>query len=143
MEEEFVRTCIIALEGVLGYFEARVRGDGFVGHVDTWNMVDRQVTWDKGEPPALVAGDHLSQHSQIMAILSGAATPEQVVRIEERIVDDDTLYRTQPMQRYYLARALEKIGKYDRFPDSVLGHWYTMLDLRLSTWAEYIPGGRD
>jgi alpha-L-rhamnosidase len=205
-EADFISSCVIAVEGVLGYFEARVKDDGFVGRVDPWNMVDRVETWKRGEPPALVDGEstyltclfvyamntatalyhriarpelalrwetlsaamqakirvgawsqqeglylegpgreaeHLSQHSQIMAILSGTATTEQIERISTRIVDDDALYRTQLMQGYYLARALEKIGMYDRFADSVLDRWHTMLDLRLSTWAEYLPGRSD
>jgi hypothetical protein len=47
------------------------------------------------------------------------------------------------MQSYYLARALEKAGAYEQFTGHVLDRWRNMLDLHLTTWAEYIPGRSD
>ena len=41
------------------------------------------------------------------------------------------------------ARALEAAGMYDRMADGVLNRWRSMIDLHLSTWAEYLPGRSD
>ncbi|MFO7956301.1 MAG: alpha-L-rhamnosidase C-terminal domain-containing protein [Candidatus Brocadiia bacterium] len=87
--------------------------------------------------------DTLSQHSQIMAILSGAASQEQTDRILERLTDDPALHRTKLMQSFYLARALEAADAYDRLTTHVLGPWREMLGKRLSTWCEYWPGRSD
>jgi len=87
--------------------------------------------------------DTLSQHSQVQAILSGAATEEQTKAILRRLTTDEALHRTKLMQSYYLARALEKAGAYESFTTHVLEPWRAMLDLHLSTWAEYLPGRSD
>lgn len=87
--------------------------------------------------------DPLSQHSQALAILSDAATPEQTQRIVERLTTDASLIRTKFMQSYYLARALEKAGAYEAVATHVLEPWREMLDLHLTTWCEYLPGRSD
>ncbi len=86
--------------------------------------------------------DRLSQHSQALAILSGAATPEQGQKILKRLTTDSSLHQTKYMQSYYLARALEKAGGYAAFPGPVLAPWREMLRKHLSTWAEYPDPGR-
>ena len=78
-----------------------------------------------------------SQHSQSMAILSGAATGGQARRVLERLTADPTLHRMQFMQSFYLARALEKAGGYAPFDEHVLLPWREALGKHLSTWPEY------
>jgi len=199
-ERDFLRSCLYAVDGVLGYFRGRLKADGFVGKVPDWNMVDSCEGWPNGAPPALLAGnstyltalyamalesgarlhreagnpsdarrwevlrpgivaavrkrawsaqeglflegagrarDRLSQHSQVAAILSGAASPGQARSILGRLTTDPGLHRMKFMQSYYLARALEKAGAYGEFWTHVLSPWRDMLAKRLSTWAEY------
>ncbi|MFW6189579.1 MAG: alpha-L-rhamnosidase C-terminal domain-containing protein [Planctomycetota bacterium] len=204
-ERDFVRSVLGGVDRVLRYFRDRLRGDGFVGPLERWNMVDRASDWVRGEPPAVVHGgstymtgllvraldaavrlhqqagepvdaepwqelrdrlrpamqkawseteglfleapdrpeDTLSQHSQVMAILSGAASDEQTARILERLTNDVDLHRTKLMQSFYLARALEKAGAYGRVDGHVLEPWREMLQMHLTTWCEYWPGRSD
>ncbi|MFW5814550.1 MAG: alpha-L-rhamnosidase C-terminal domain-containing protein [Spirochaetota bacterium] len=205
-EREFLRTCLFAMDGTLVYFRDRLREDGFVGHVDHWNMVDNGPGWDRGEPPAVLAGestylsslfvlaartgarlhreigapddawrwdraagrvgdavreaawdeergiflegpgrhdDPPSQHAQLMPVLAGIATDHQAGRVAERLAADDTLIATKLMQSFYLARALERLGRYDRVHEVVWEPWRRMIDLHLSTCAEYLPGRSD
>ena len=86
--------------------------------------------------------DRLSQHSQVLAILSGVATDAQMSRINVRLFDD-RLIPMKLMQSFYLARALERIGAYERFDSHVLNPWREMRALNLSTCAEYLPGRSD
>ncbi len=204
-DREFVRSNLHAADGVLAYFREHLRGDGFTGPIERWNMVDHADEWSRGQFPAVVEGgstyltglfvcaldaaarlheaagepedagrwrtladrlrrslqaawsdeeslflegpdrpdDRLSQHSQALAILSGAAAPEQTQAILERLTSDPALIRTKLMQSFYLARALEAAGAYERFPDHVLAPWREMIGAHLSTWCEYWPGRSD
>ncbi len=78
-----------------------------------------------------------------MAILSGAATADQTHRILERLTTDTSLHRTRLMQSFYLARALEAAGAYERVPTHVYEPWRAMLGSHLTTWCEYWPGRSD
>jgi hypothetical protein len=81
--------------------------------------------------------DGLSQHSQALAILSGAATADQVRRILERLTYDPSLHRMKFMQSFYLARALEEAGGYAAFDMHVLKLWREALAKHVSTWPQY------
>lgn len=109
--------------------------------------VVREGAWDEREGLFLEgpgrSDDPLSQHSQILPILAGIATPKQVERIAERLAADDSLITTKLMQSFYLARALERIGRYDRVHEKVWEPWRQMIGLHLSTCAEYLPGRSD
>lgn len=101
----------------------------------------REQAWSEGDGLFLEGPgrteDGLSQHSQTMAILSGAATPEQGRRILERLTSDRALHRMKFMQSFYLARALEKAGGYAAFGTHVLKLWRDAMAKHLSTWPEY------
>jgi hypothetical protein len=101
----------------------------------------REGAWSPGEGLFLEGpgrtGDHLSQHSQALAILAGVATAEQAVRILERLTTDPSLYRMKFMQSFYLARALEKAGGYAAFGTHVLDLWREAMSKHVSTWPEY------
>lgn len=81
--------------------------------------------------------DHLSQHTQAAAINADVATRAQTRRILKRLCDDDRLIRTKSMQSYYLARALEKAGRFDLWHSHVLQSWRTALVNQVTTWPEY------
>lgn len=86
--------------------------------------------------------DPFTQHSQVMAILAGAADARQQQRIRTRLLDDCALTRMSLFGRYYLARALEKAGDYDRLFSDVLAPWDQMVRDGLSTWVERIERPR-
>lgn len=87
--------------------------------------------------------DALSQHCQIMAVLSGVADEAQKTRIAERLTTDARLIRTKLMQSFYLARGLAQLGRYGELHAHVLEPWREMRSLHLSTLAEYLPGRSD
>jgi hypothetical protein len=101
----------------------------------------RQHAWSEKEGLFLEGPgrffDRVSQHSQAMAILSGAADDDQVERILERLTSDPNLHRMNYMQSFYLARALENADGYEAFDTHVLSLWRVALDQHLSTWPEY------
>lgn len=80
--------------------------------------------------------DPFTQHSQVMAVLSGAADERQKARINQRLLDDKSLVPLSLFGRYYLSRAVEQLGSYDRFFPDVLAPWRDMVGLGLTTWLE-------
>ncbi|TVQ23512.1 MAG: hypothetical protein EA382_09775, partial [Spirochaetaceae bacterium] len=114
--------------------------------VDRITPMVRNAAWSDAdglylEGPGRTA-DRLSQHSQVLAILSGVATDPQIARITDRLFDN-RLIPMKLMQSFYLARALEQVGAYEAFHTNVLSPWRAMRELNLSTCAEYLPGRSD
>jgi hypothetical protein len=101
----------------------------------------RDLAWSEEEGLFLEGpgrwDDPLSQHSQVMAILAGAATPVQTRRILTRLTTDETLIRMTFTQSFYLARALEMAGGYGAFASHLLEPWRDALAKHLTTWPEY------
>ncbi|GAM37886.1 hypothetical protein TCE0_033f08183 [Talaromyces pinophilus] len=79
-----------------------------------------------------------SQHCQIFAVLSGAATPEQCKRILSESFTNPRFSKCSYMMRFYAFRALAEAGGqlYDDFWTSMLAPWRHMLANNLSTWEE-------
>ena len=76
-----------------------------------------------------------SQHANIMGILSDAAPAEIQKELFERLDSDPTLIQATFYYRFYLFRALKKIGEAEKYT-SMLKPWYDMLDMGLTTFAE-------
>ncbi|NIA20723.1 MAG: family 78 glycoside hydrolase catalytic domain [Anaerolineaceae bacterium] len=97
----------------------------------------RKAMWNE-EQGLFVDGPgsgNLSQHSNLWAILTDTATPEQSERIMQRLLDDPKLTRTTYIHDYYLFQALLKVGAIDRLED-VIGRWRRMIDYGFSTFPE-------
>ncbi|MBE7465233.1 MAG: alpha-L-rhamnosidase N-terminal domain-containing protein [Planctomycetes bacterium] len=84
----------------------------------------------------------ISQHTQVQAILSGAATAEQTARILKRLTSDPALAQTVTSNTFDLCRALEAAGAYGAFHDPVLKPWREMIAKRMSTLWETDSDGR-
>ncbi len=56
-ENDFVSSCLLAVDGILWFFRRRLEANGMIGKVPKWNMVDRGPGWIGGEPPALREGN--------------------------------------------------------------------------------------
>ena len=132
---------IVALESAALLY--RVVGDAH--HADVWQrraeamrIAVRKAAWSETEG-LFVDGPgsaNLSQHANIWAILADAATPEQTVRIMQRLLDDPKLVRSSYIHDYYLFQALVKIGAVDRL-DDVIRRWRRMVDYGFSTFPEH------
>ena len=81
------------------------------------------------------AGTSYSQHANIMGILSGAVPVEKQSALFDRLDSDPSLIQATFYYRFYLFRALKKLGKADRYV-SMLSPWHDMLNIGLTTFAE-------
>lgn len=79
--------------------------------------------------------DEYSQHTQIYAVLTGLAEGERARGIMEKALEDKSLIPCSFMQRYYLFRALEKAGMYDR-TEALWQDWQDFIDLHCTTFPE-------
>ncbi|KAJ5368297.1 uncharacterized protein N7496_008057 [Penicillium cataractarum] len=79
-----------------------------------------------------------SQHCQVFAVLSGAATPDQHERILTESFTNPRFSKCSYMMRFYAFRALAEAGGqiYDKFWTSMWAPWRQMLANNLSTWEE-------
>ncbi len=75
-----------------------------------------------------------SEHTTLWAILSDCFTGEEAHALMERTLDADVSRCTFSMN-YFMFRALEKSGFYDR-ADGLLDGWRKMLDMNCTTWCE-------
>lgn len=79
--------------------------------------------------------DEFSQHSQIYAVLTGLAEGEKAKALMEKVLEDKSLVRCSFMQGYYLFRALEKAGMYER-TEALWQTWQDFIDLHCTTFPE-------
>jgi hypothetical protein len=142
------------LEGALGEPERaarhRQRSDAIVAAV-------RSLAWDGGH--GLVADTpskhRFSQQANILALLAGAVPAGQEKPLLERLLamprpsirsagtldaNGTSVARASVYFRFYLARALEKLGEGERYLPE-LEPWREMLDVGLSTFAEIPDAG--
>lgn len=70
---EFVRSCLGAVDAVLGHFRTRLTPAGFVGRVDDWAWVDLVRHWPQGVPPAVQAGTGSTYFTALFALALEAA----------------------------------------------------------------------
>jgi hypothetical protein len=121
---------------------------GYAGDAGRWSSLRKQLVpkiraqgWDarRGlfrESAARVSG-RFSHHVQAGAINAGIATPAQVKRILPQLWTDPSMIRTQSMQSFYIARALERTGRFEDWHVHVLAAWRAALGNGVTTWPEY------
>lgn len=76
-----------------------------------------------------------SQHANIMGILSNAVPAEMQKDLFNRLMEDTTLIQATFYYRFYLFRALKKVGLAEKYVN-MLEPWYRMMDKGLTTFAE-------
>lgn len=76
-----------------------------------------------------------SQHTNSLAILTGAAAKEQWPQLAKKMLSDTTLTQCSIYFRYYMHLALVKAGRGNDYL-SWLDAWRNNIALGLSTWAE-------
>lgn len=81
------------------------------------------------------AKDMFSQHTNALAILSGAAEGDRVKTIASKLMSDTTLAPASIYFRYYLHLAWVKAGMGDAYL-SWLDKWRENITMGLTTWAE-------
>lgn len=76
-----------------------------------------------------------SQHTQIYAVLTGLAEGERAKDMMGKVLEDKSLIPCSFMQKFYLFRALEKAGMYDR-TEALWQTWQDFIDLHCTTFPE-------
>ncbi|HUU29294.1 MAG TPA: alpha-L-rhamnosidase C-terminal domain-containing protein [archaeon] len=76
-----------------------------------------------------------SQHANVMAILVDLVSPGEQSDLCEKIISGKDLIQCTFYYRFYLNRALRKVGRGDEYLD-MLSPWYKMLEMGLTTFAE-------
>lgn len=79
--------------------------------------------------------EEYSQHTNILAILSDAVPANEQKKLMLKILSDKELSQVTFYYRFYLIRALKKVGMSDSYTDQ-LEPWKDMLALGLSTFSE-------
>lgn len=79
--------------------------------------------------------DIFSQHSNLFAILTETISPDAGKPLMEQILADTALIQTSIYFKFYLVRALQKVGLGDAYFDQ-LGPWEYMLNQGLTTFGE-------
>ena len=93
--------------------------------------------WDaeRGLLRDYIGSETFSQHANIMGILTDAIPERDQQAVFERIVEDPSITQTTFYYKFYLIRALKKVGLADRYTQ-MLEPWQRMIDMGLTTFAE-------
>ncbi|KAJ5757923.1 uncharacterized protein N7511_006617 [Penicillium nucicola] len=78
-----------------------------------------------------------SQHSQVFAVLSETITGPAARELMVRAMYDSTLVQCSSALQFYVFRAVEKVGLYNKMFPALLDPWRRMLADDLTTWAEF------
>ncbi|MBD2868963.1 alpha-L-rhamnosidase-related protein [Paenibacillus arenilitoris] len=79
--------------------------------------------------------EQYSQHSQVWAVLAELVEGEDAAALMDRMLAEQGLLSCSYAMSYYLFRALEKAGRYDR-TEELWRPWRELLKLGLTTWPE-------
>ncbi|MEK4474775.1 family 78 glycoside hydrolase catalytic domain [Paenibacillus sp. FSL R7-0048] len=87
------------------------------------------------DSPEATAGTQHSQHTQVWAVLAGTVDVVEGAALLESTLTDTSLAKLSLPMSYYLFRALEKCGMYDR-SFGLWTRWLKQLELNLTTLPE-------
>jgi alpha-L-rhamnosidase len=97
----------------------------------------RQTCWD---PSRKLVADapakrSFSQHANALAVSQDVIHAAEQQSVTKSVLSDPTLIQATYYLRFYLFRAMKKVGLADEYLNQ-LGPWRNMLALGLTTWAE-------
>ncbi|KAJ5533210.1 hypothetical protein N7494_009762 [Penicillium frequentans] len=78
-----------------------------------------------------------SQHSQVFAVLSETITGTAARELMVRTMYNSSLVQCSSALQFYVFRAVEKVGLYNKMFPALLDPWRRMLADDLTTWAEF------
>lgn len=90
---------------------------------------------DKGLIAETPDKKEFSQHTNILGILTDTFREEIQPRIMQKILEDKTLFQATIYFKFYLFRALQKVGMGDKYFD-LLESWKGMIDNGMTTYGE-------
>lgn len=123
-----------ALEQQLG---VPALGSSYRARADSIIRATRARSWDAARGLYRDSPDTLafSQHTNVLALLTGAVPPAGQRAVMERVLADTTLAQASYYFRFYVLEALRDAGMADRYVPE-LAPWRTMLALGLTSTPE-------
>lgn len=104
---------------------------------DQLKQTIKALYWDngRGEFADTPEKKNFSQHSNVLAILTGVVEGNDAKKLMGKVIEDKSLTEVSIYFSYYLNMALVKAGLGGRYLD-LLDEWYRQLALGLTTWEE-------
>ena len=101
------------------------------------NSAVYQRCWDPSRQLIADTPDQtvFSQHANVLGVLTNAIPNNQQKGVIERLLEEESLIQCTLYYRFYLFRAMIKVGLGDRYLEQIQS-WRDMLDLGLTTFAE-------
>jgi alpha-L-rhamnosidase len=123
--------------GVYSYFGREAEGREFRREATEIKQAVRNLCWDErrqvfADTPSK---QFYSQQANILAVLTDVIPAAQQAGVLERAMADTTIAQIQMYFRFYLGRALNKVGQGDRYVDN-LGPWERMIADGMTTFGE-------
>ncbi|WP_108822818.1 alpha-L-rhamnosidase N-terminal domain-containing protein [Dysgonomonas sp. Marseille-P4361] len=119
------------------YFDKACEAEKYKLMCDEINKATYNLCFDKAKNAMADTPEKktYSQHSSILALLSGAIPESQHQSVMKTVVDDSSLIPVTFYFRFYLTQALKKAGLGDMYYPS-LQYWRDMINIGLTTFAE-------
>ena len=135
-------TCIISSQYLRALRVTEKLDDSRSGYAEEADAVAEKINelfWneERGLYEDCPGGPDASQYGNAWAVHSGAASQQQAARAMDAALNDASLDPASFFGIYFMIRALEDCGQYEKFP-KLLGRWQEMIDGGFSTWAEDI-----
>ncbi|MFZ9660287.1 MAG: alpha-L-rhamnosidase N-terminal domain-containing protein [Chitinophagaceae bacterium] len=122
---------------LFAYFGRKYESDQYKKLSDSINAATYRICFDQKKGVMANTPDKktFSQHASIMAILSECIPTAQRKLVMQKILHDTTLSQATFYYRFYLNRALKKLGMSDLYY-AELKPWRDMIKIGLTTFAE-------
>ncbi len=122
---------------ILPKFHRRDLAEYYTSECETILKLVEERCWDpeKGLYKEGPNTNEYAQHTQVYAVLAGLATDERARAVMEKALMDKSLVQCSFMQGFYLFRALERAGMYDR-AGALWEPWQEFIDLHCTTFPE-------
>jgi len=104
---------------------------------DQLKKIIKAIYWDSAREEFADTPEkkNFSQHTNILAILTGVIEGDEARTLMGKVLNDESLTQATIFFKYYLNQALVKSGLGNRYLD-LLDEWKNQLSLGLTTWAE-------
>ncbi|WP_458628299.1 alpha-L-rhamnosidase-related protein [Winogradskyella sp. PC D3.3] len=99
------------------------------------SVLERCFDTNKGLIAETPDKKEFSQHTNILGILTDTFTQDIQSEIMKKVLEDETLFQATIYFKFYLFRALQKVGLGDMY-FNLLGSWRGMIDDGMTTYGE-------
>jgi hypothetical protein len=133
---QFVKTLENA-QAVLNYFNLQyeVKTYQTLSNTIKKSVLEKCFDEEKGLIAETPDKKEYSQHTNILGILTDTFKEENQSEIMQKVLEDNTLFQATIYFKFYMFRALQKVGLGDKYLD-LLGSWRGMIANGMTTYGE-------